>query len=194
MPLVNFLTKQIQFKIVYYGTGLGGKTTNLKFIHSQIIPSSRSDLVMMATESERTLYFDFMGLDLGKVQGMQLKFALYTVPGQQEYGMSRKLLLHGVDGIVFVADSAIFKREENIESMKDMIQNLKIHKRDENEIPLVLQYNKRDLNNILPLEVLESDLNPRKVPSFEACALEGKGVFSTLKSITKEVCTTAMTE
>ncbi len=194
MPLVNFLTKQIQFKIVYYGTGLGGKTTNLKFIHSQIIPSSRSDLVMMATESERTLYFDFMGLDLGKVQGMQLKFALYTVPGQQEYGMSRKLLLHGVDGIVFVADSNVFKREENIESMNDMIQNIRIHKRNENEIPLVIQYNKRDLSNILPLDVLESDLNPRKVPSFEAIALDGKGVFSTLKAITKEVCSTAMTE
>lgn len=192
MPLVNFLTKQIQFKIVYYGTGLGGKTTNLKFVHSQIIPSNRSDLVMMATETERTLYFDFMGLDLGQVQGMKLKFALYTVPGQQEYGMSRKLLLHGVDGIVFVADSSPLRRDENKQSMQDMIQNITIHKRKIEDIPLVLQYNKRDLTRILPLEVLEADLNPRGVPSFEAVAIDGKGVFSTLKSISKLVCQTAM--
>ncbi len=149
---------------------------------------------MMATESERTLYFDFMGLDLGRVQGMQMKFALYTVPGQQEYGMSRKLLLQGVDGIVFVADSNVFKREENIESMNDMNQNIAIHKRRHDEIPLVIQYNKRDLSNILPIDVLEADLNPRKVPSFEACALDGKGVFTTLKAITKQVCTSVTAE
>ncbi len=192
MPLVNFLTKQIQFKIVYYGTGLGGKTTNLKFIHSQIVPTNRSDLVMMATETERTLYFDFMGLDLGEVQGMKLRFALYTVPGQQEYGQSRKLLLHGVDGLVFVADSSAFRREENKKSLADMVSNISLYKRRIEDIPLVLQYNKRDLNNILPLDILEQDLNIYNVPSFEAIAMEGKGVFSTLKAISKLVCQTTM--
>lgn len=188
MPTVNFITKQIQYKIVYYGTGLGGKTTNLKYIHSQVASKDRTELIIMATETERTLYFDYLGLDLGDIQGMQAKFSIYTVPGQWEYSASRKLLLNGVDGIVFVSDSSPSRRDENKKALLDMIENLATYKRKLVDIPCVIQYNKRDLTSVLPISVMENDLNLLKVPAFEASAIEGYGVFSTLKGITKLVC------
>lgn len=185
MALVNYGSKEITFKLVYYGTGLGGKTTNLKVIHSQLSPQTRGELVSLATETERTLFFDFMPLDLGTINGFKAKISMYTVPGQEEYNKSRKLVLRGVDGIVFVADSSSTRSEENIASLKNMMDNLKEYNITLDDIPWVLQYNKRDITDAMPVERLEAELNKMNVPSFEAVAIEGKGVFATLKSITK---------
>lgn len=185
MALVNYGSKEITFKLVYYGTGLGGKTTNLKVIHSQLSPQTRGELVSLATETERTLFFDFMPLDLGMINGFKARISMYTVPGQEEYNKSRKLVLRGVDGIVFVADSSLTRAEENVASLKNMMDNLKEYNITLDDIPWVLQYNKRDITDAMPVERLESELNIMGVPSFEAVAIEGKGVFATLKSITK---------
>jgi signal recognition particle receptor subunit beta len=185
MALVNYAAREINCKIVYYGTGLGGKTTNLKYIHSQLAPTTRGELISLATETERTLFFDFLPLDLGSVQGFKTRFSLYTVPGQVEYNASRKLILNGVDGIIFVADSDLMRSVDNVESLQNMIDNLAEYSLTLDNIPWVLQYNKRDLANALPIERLEKELNTRGVPSFEAVASEGLGVFATLKAISK---------
>lgn len=185
MALVNYAMREINCKIVYYGTGLGGKTTNLKYIHSQLAPSTRGELISLATETERTLFFDFLPLDLGSVQGFKTRFSLYTVPGQVEYNASRKLILNGVDGIIFVADSDVMRAKENAESLQNMIDNLAEYNLTLDNIPWVLQYNKRDLANAMSIERMEKDLNIRGVPSFEAVASEGLGVFATLKAISK---------
>jgi signal recognition particle receptor subunit beta len=185
MALVNYAAREINCKIVYYGTGLGGKTTNLKYIHSQLAPTTRGELISLATETERTLFFDFLPLDLGSVQGFKTRFSLYTVPGQVEYNASRKLILNGVDGIIFVADSDVMRAKDNVESLQNMIENLAEYSLTLDNIPWVLQYNKRDLANAMPIERLEKDMNIRGVPSFEAVASEGLGVFATLKAISK---------
>ncbi|PZM86315.1 MAG: gliding-motility protein MglA [Candidatus Melainabacteria bacterium] len=187
MALINYPKREIVYKVVYYGTGLGGKTTNLRYLHANLDPSVRGELVTVATETERTLFFDFMPLDLGEVEGYKARFALYTVPGQIEYGESRRMILKGADGIIFVADSSAVRRQANIEALQGMMDNLKEHKLSLTGVPWVLQYNKRDLTDALPIETLEKDLNQTKVPSFEAVATEGKAVFGTLKTLSQMV-------
>jgi hypothetical protein len=187
MAIINIPGREINCKIVYYGTGLGGKTTNLKYIHSQVSPVSRGELISLETETERTLFFDFLPLDLGRVHGFQTRFSLYTVPGQTEYNASRKLILNGADGIVFVADSDIMRIRENIESLQNMTENLSEYNLTPDKIPLVLQYNKRDLANAMPIERMERECTLQGVPSFEAVAANGLGVFATLKSISKAI-------
>lgn len=187
MALINYASREINCKIVFYGTGLGGKTTNLEYIHKQLNPSIRGEMISLNTENERTLFFDFLPLDLGSVQGFKTKFSLYTVPGQVEYNASRKLILNGADGIVFVADSQNSKMEENEASLQNMIENLAEYGLTLQGVPWVLQYNKRDMPDAAPIEVLEAKLNPYGVPYFEAVAVEGRGVFATLKAISKEV-------
>ncbi len=187
MAMINMLERTITCKIVYYGTGLGGKTTNLKYIYSQLAPSARSQLVCLATETERTLFFDFLGLDLGQVQGFRTHFSLYTVPGQEEYNASRKLIINGADGIIFVADSDPMRQKENIDSLQNMMDNLAEYGLSPDSIPWVLQYNKRDLTNPMGIDRLERDLNQRRVPSFEAVASDGLGVFATLKQMSRLV-------
>jgi mutual gliding-motility protein MglA len=185
MPLINYAKREITYKLVYYGTGLGGKTTNLKYIHAQINPTCRGEMVSLATETERTLFFDFMPIELDLVAGFKLRIAIYTVPGQEEYDRSRKQILRGADGIVFVADSSRMRAEANEESMKNMKENLKYNKLILEDLPWVLQYNKRDLADAMPVERLDRSLNTAAVPAFEAIAIEGYGVFATLKAITK---------
>lgn len=187
MALLNIHTKEIACKIVYYGTGLGGKTTNLKYIYSQLSPVARTEMISLATETERTLFFDYMGLDLGQVQGFKTKFSLYTVPGQVEYNASRKLLLNGVDGIIFVADSERIRQKENMDSIQNMKENMLAVGIMPESIPIVLQYNKRDLTHVLSIDELERDLNPNNIPSFEAVASDGLGVFATLRQMSKLV-------
>ena len=187
MALVNIMTKEIYCKIVYYGTGLGGKTTNLKYIFSQLAPTTRTELISLATETERTLFFDYMGLDLGQVQGYKTKFSLYTVPGQVEYNSSRKLILTGADGIIFVADSDPLRQKENLDSFKNMAENLDKLGICLESVPWVMQYNKRDINGAMTIDAMEQDLNSRNVPSFEAIASEGIGVFATLRQMSKLV-------
>jgi small GTP-binding protein len=186
MPLVNYGSKEITYKIVYYGCGLGGKTTCLKHIHGQLSPEIRGELVSLSTETERTLFFDYMPVDFGEVNGLKIRLSLYTVPGQAEYDRSRRLILKGVDAIVFVADSAPEKQQENVESLVNMIENLAIHKLKPGDVPWVMQYNKRDLSNALPLEELEALLNSSyQMPAFETVAIDGRGVFSGLKMALK---------
>jgi signal recognition particle receptor subunit beta len=187
MALINYASREINCKLVYYGTGLGGKTTNLEYIFKQLAPGIRGEMISLATETERTLFFDFLPLDLGSVQGFKTKFSLYTVPGQVEYNASRKLILNGVDGIVFVADSQVDKMAENIESLRNMEENLAEYGLTLDSVPYVLQYNKRDMPNVSSFEDLEAALNTRGVPSFEAVAVEGSGVFATLKAVSKSV-------
>jgi len=187
MALLNMIDKEITCKIVYYGTGLGGKTANLKYIYSQLSPTARTDLISLATETERTLFFDYLGLELGQVQGFKTRFSLYTVPGQVEYNASRKLILNGADGIIFVADSDSMRRNENVEALQNMIDNMIPYGMTLDSLPWVLQYNKRDLSNAMDINRLESDLNFRQVPSFESVASEGLGVFATLKALSKRI-------
>lgn len=185
MAIINIPGREINCKIVYYGTGLGGKTTNLRYIHSQVSPLSRGELIILDTETERTLFFDFLPLDLGRVHGFQTRFSLYTVPGQVEYNASRKLILNGADGIIFVADSDSMRTKENIESLQNMVENLAEYNLTPEKIPLVLQYNKRDLANAMTIDRMEKECNLHGVPSFEAVANIGLGVFATLKAISK---------
>ncbi|MEW6686439.1 MAG: GTPase domain-containing protein [Candidatus Edwardsbacteria bacterium] len=187
MSIVNYATNEINCKIVYYGPGLGGKTTNLRWIHSKLLPQNRGELLSLATELDRTLFFDFMPVELGTIQGFKTRFHLYTVPGQVFYNASRKLVLRGVDGIIFVADSQRERMEENIESMKNLVENLIEYGLSLEKVPFVLQYNKRDLPNISTVEELESAVNPRKVVYFESVAISGIGVFESLKKVGKEV-------
>jgi signal recognition particle receptor subunit beta len=187
MALINYASREINCKLVFYGTGMGGKTTNLEYIHKQLNPSIRGEMISLNTDNERTLFFDFLPLDLGSVQGFRTKFSLYTVPGQVEYNASRKLILNGADGVIFVADSSPKAMEDNLYSIKNMEENLAEYGLTLDSIPWVLQYNKRDVPDALPLEEMERQLNKKGVPSFEAVAVEGRGVFATLKAISKEV-------
>jgi signal recognition particle receptor subunit beta len=192
MPFINFSKDEIQCKIVYYGPGFCGKTTNLQYIHSVTEEQTRGKMVSIDTKGDRTLFFDLLSMNLGKIRGMDIRVQLYTVPGQVHYDATRKLVLKGVDGVVFVADSLKVQRKKNIESLINLAKNLAEKGISIRAIPLVLQYNKRDLDGsdseILPLEVLEKDLNSMlKVPSFSASALKGAGVFETLREISKLV-------
>jgi hypothetical protein len=185
--LVNYADRKLTCKIVYYGTGESGKTSNLIYIHNTLDSAIRSDMACLEGLNERTLFFDFLSINLGDVKGFNTTFSLYTTPGQMEYNAARKIILNGVDGIVFVADSSPGKREENISSYNNMLANLKEFNLLPENIPIVLQYNKRDLPKILEFEQLENDLNRSGFPSFEAVATEGRGVFATLKSVSNSI-------
>jgi signal recognition particle receptor subunit beta len=218
--MINYASREINCKIVYYGPGLGGKTTNLEHIYGKVNPDSRGKLISLATETERTLFFDFLPVDLGDIRGFRTRFHLYTVPGQVYYNASRKLILKGVDGVVFVADSQVDRAEANQESMQNLYDNMVEHGYDLTRIPFVVQYNKRDLPNAATLDELQAMLNPgwevedpsrrrvtanpfrpgemlverlasgewwERVPSFEAVAATGDGVFDTLKAVSKLV-------
>lgn len=187
MALINLAAREINYKIVYYGCGLCGKTTNIQYIHRRINPSARGRLVSIATEEERTLYFDFLPLSLGTVKGLRTRFHLYTVPGQSFYNASRKLVLQGVDGVVFVADSQISRLDENVDSYFNLWDNLLEEGEDPNNLGIVLQLNKRDLSSIFSVADLTELLNHTDSPVIEACALSGVGVFETLKTICKQV-------
>ncbi len=187
MASINYAFKEISCKIVFYGPGLSGKTTNLQYVHQKIPPQTRGELISLATDQDRTLYFDFLPVDIGKIHGFSTKFQLYTVPGQVYYNATRKLVLRGVDGLVFVADSQKCKMDENIESSQNLVENLSEYGYNLDKIPLVFQYNKRDLPDISSVEELEEVLNSKKLPCFEAIATKGVGVFDTLKCISKLV-------
>jgi len=186
MVFFNWATMQMAAKIVYYGPGLCGKTSNLSYIYAKTAPGSRGEMVSLETESDRTLFFDLLPIEVGTIGGFKTRLQLYTVPGQVFYNTTRKLVLKGVDGLVFVADSQRPMREANIESFASLVDNLKEFGLETSELPIVLQYNKRDLNNILSIDELNSDLNPNGAfPYFEASAVNGDGVITTLKEITK---------
>ena len=188
MSTINFSAREINFKIVYYGPGLSGKTTNLKQIYDQVPSESKGEMVSLATEDERTLFFDFLPLDLGKVNGFKTRFHLYTVPGQVFYNSSRKLILRGVDGIVFVADSAPNRLRANAESLRNLRENLQEYNLRLAEIPFVIQINKRDLPDAIPADMIQQVLDPQKrVESFEAVASEFQGVFEPLRAVSKLV-------
>ena len=187
MSFINYASREINCKIVYYGPGLCGKTTNLQFVYNKTAEDSKGKMISLATETERTLFFDFLPLALGEIRGFKTRFHLYTVPGQVFYDASRKLILKGVDGVVFVADSQDERLDANIESMENLKDNLEEQGFDIEKIPFVIQYNKRDLPNVTSVEELSSLLNERKVPELEACAMSGEGVFETLKAIAKLV-------
>jgi len=187
MATINYATKEISCKVVYYGPGLCGKTTNLQVIHQRIPLHTRSDMISLATETDRTLFFDFLPLDLGNIKGFNTRFQLYTVPGQVYYNATRKLVLRGVDGVIFVADSQMNKMRENVESLQNLFDNLMEYGYDVEDVTLVLQYNKRDLSPIYPVEDLDKHLNPRKLQTIEASAVKGVGVFETLKIVSKFV-------
>ncbi|HZR31777.1 MAG TPA: ADP-ribosylation factor-like protein [Terriglobales bacterium] len=189
MSFINFAAREINCKIVYYGPGLGGKTTNLQFIYEKTGEQQKGKMISLATETERTLFFDFLPLDLGTVRGFKTRIHLYTVPGQVFYDASRKLILRGVDGVVFVADSQEERMDANVEALENLQENLKEHGYDFNRIPYVLQLNKRDLPNILPVETLKKDLLKKDEPVIEAVAFQGVGVFETLKAVAKQVLT-----
>jgi len=187
MSFINYAAREINCKLVYYGPGLCGKTTNLQYIYKKVDPGTKGKLISLATETERTLFFDFLPLELGTIRGFKTRFHLYTVPGQIFYEASRRLILKGADGVVFVADSQLERMEANIQSLADMQQHLADQGIDPDKIPLVIQYNKRDLKNAVPIDELQKALNPRNLPWFEAVAPQGIGVFETLKAIAKVV-------
>ena len=187
MALINISTHEIHCKIVYYGIGYCGKTTNLQYVFRSINPSVRGEMLSIATETERTLFFDFLPLDLGTVHGFRTRFHLYTVPGQILYERTRLAVLNGADGIVFVADSQAEKFEENVQSIRELEMNLRCLGKEMSRFPLVMQWNKRDMPSALPVPVLERYLNHRRVPSYEAIASSGKGVYATLRAISKGV-------
>jgi len=219
MSLINYASREINCKLVYYGPGLGGKTTNLEYIYEKVAPTAKGKLISLATETERTLFFDFLPVDLGTIRGFKTRFHLYTVPGQVYYNASRKLILKGVDGVVFVADSQLERMEANLESMQNLYDNMVQHGYDLTRMPFVVQYNKRDLPNAAPLAELQEALNPgwpvddparqrplpdpdrpgeylvrqvdgqwfERAPCFEGVAVQGVGVFDTLRAISKKV-------
>jgi hypothetical protein len=187
MSFINYSSREINCKIVFYGPGLCGKTTNLQHIYTKTNPDLKGKMISLATETERTLFFDFLPLSLGQIRGFKTRFHLYTVPGQVFYDASRKLILKGVDGVVFVADSQIERMEANVESLDNLRLNLAEQGYDLDKLPYVVQYNKRDLPNAAPLAEMKRLLNPRGVPEFEACASVGKGVFETLKAVARGV-------
>lgn len=187
MSFINYSAHEINCKIIFYGPGLAGKTANLQYIFKRTNPDTKGKLVSLATEGERTLFFDFLPLALGTLKGFKVQFHLYTVPGKVFYDASRKLILKGVDGVVFVADSRVERMEANIESMEDLRKNLQEQGYNLDSIPFVIQYNKRDLPMAVPLDELNQALNPKGAPFFEAIASQGRGVFETLKAIAKQV-------
>src|SRR5437660_2268434 len=189
MSMINYASREINCKLVYYGAGLGGKATNLEHIYGKVSPTTPGKMISLATETARTLFFDFLPVDLGPIRGFKPRFHLYTVPGQVFYDASRKLILKGVDGVVFVADSQIERMEANIESVENLRTNLQEQGYDLDKIPYVIQYNKRDLPNAAPLEELENLLNPKGIPHFEAVAPKGEGVYETLKAIARLILT-----
>src|SRR5688572_435062 len=189
MSFINYSSREINCKIVYYGPGLCGKTTNLQYIYNKTNPEAKGKMISLATETERTLFFDFLPLSLGEIRGFRTRFHLYTVPGQVFYDASRKLILKGVDGVVFVGDSQVERMEANIESLDNLRQNLAEQGYDLDKLPYVVQFNKRDLVNSAPIEELTEVLNPTGVPQFEAVATKGTGVFDTLKAVAKQVLT-----
>jgi small GTP-binding protein len=187
MSFVNFVSKEINCKIVYYGPGVGGKTTNIQYIYQNTSLPHRGEMMKLHQENDRTLFFDFLPLDVGEINGFRVRFHLYTVPGQVFYEASRKLILRGVDGIIFVADSQIERMEANIESMESLKKNLIEHHYDMKTIPMVIQWNKRDLPNIVSLNDLREKLNQLAFAEVEAVAVKGEGVFETLEMVSKMV-------
>ncbi len=189
MSFINYSSREINCKIVYYGPGLCGKTTNLQYVYARTNPEAKGKMISLATETERTLFFDFLPLSLGEIRGFKTRFHLYTVPGQVFYDASRKLILKGVDGVVFVADSQVERMEANLESVDNLRVNLAEQGYDLDRIPYVVQYNKRDLPSAVEVPELHRALNPRNVPEFAAVAPTGVGVFDTLKAVAKLVLT-----
>ena len=187
MSFINYSSREINCKIVYYGPGLCGKTTNLQYIYRRTNPGQKGKLISLATETERTLFFDFLPLALGDIKGFKIRFHLYTVPGQVFYAASRKLILKGVDGVVFVADIQIERMDSNMESLDDLSINLTEQGYELEKLPFAMQYNKRDLPNVIPVADLDKVLNLRRVSWFEAVAVTGKGVFETLKAVARQV-------
>lgn len=189
MSVINYAAKTINFKLVYYGPGMAGKTANLQYVHRVLPDGSKGNLTSLATGDDRTLFFDFLPVAALTVRGFLTRFQLYTVPGQSQYNLTRKIVLRGVDGLVFVADSQWDRLKDNVDSLRNLADNVREHGQDLASMPWVVQYNKRDLSNIAPLEYLEYMLNrgPQRVPSFEAVAVEGKGVFDTLNTVSRMV-------
>jgi signal recognition particle receptor subunit beta len=187
VSFINYSSREINCKIVYYGPGLCGKTTNLQYVYKRTNPVQKGKLISLATETERTLFFDFLPLALGDIKGFKVRFHLYTVPGQVFYAASRKLILKGVDGVVFVADSQIERMEANIESLDDLRINLAEQGYDLDRLAFTIQYNKRDLPNVAPLDSMNRLLNPKNIAHFEGVAVSGAGVFETLKNVAKQV-------
>ena len=187
MSLINYSSREINVKIVYYGPGLCGKTTNIQYIYDKVMPETKGKLITLATEMDRTLFFDFLPLELGKVKGFRTRFHLYTVPGQIYYDASRKLILRGVDGIIFVADSQRSRYDANIESLYNLHENLGEYQVKLDDVPYAIQYNKRDLPDVIAVDELEQELNPKHYSAFEAVAVKGVGVFDTLKTVAKSV-------
>lgn len=185
MAFINYAAREIYCKIVYYGPGLCGKTTNVQRIHARTAESARGRLISLTTESERTLFFDFLPIDLGVAGGYRIRFQLYTVPGQVFYRATRKLILKGIDGVVFVTDSQRARLDANVESMEDLRDNLAEHGTSLDELPFVIQYNKRDLREAVAVSALRELLNPRGAPEFEAVASTGQGVFETLRGVSR---------
>ncbi|EDM74115.1 MglA protein [Plesiocystis pacifica SIR-1] len=187
MSFINYSAREINFKLVYYGPGLCGKTTNLEWIYAKSKPDAKGKMVSLATETERTLFFDFLPLDLGEIRGFKTRFHLYTVPGQVFYDASRKLILRGVDGVCFVADSQEARMDANLESLENLRHNLEEQGFDLDVLPYVIQYNKRDMPEVMSIDELQAQLNPTGVPQFEAVAIDGTGVFETLKGLARLV-------
>ena len=187
MPMTNYAGREVNCKILYCGPGQGGKTTNIEYVHSRVDPGNRGELISLATKQGSTLLFDFLALDLGDVQGLRTRFHLYTVPGQAYFESRRRILLEGVDGVIFVADSQIDRDEANDEAMQSLYETLEARGCDVARLPFVIQYNKRDLPGIVPVEQLRARLNPAGVPDFESVATEGKGVFETLAAVSRLV-------
>lgn len=189
MSFINYNAKEIHCKIVYYGPSLGGKTTSLQWVYHKTNEQDKSELTELPTDVERTLFFDFLPLNVGEIRGFKTRFHLYTVPGQVVYDASRRLILKGLDGVVFVADSQAERMEENLQSLKNLEKNLELQGYDIKELPIVFQYNKRDLPNALPIAELRNSLNKFNAPEFESTAREGKGVFESLKTCSKAIIT-----
>lgn len=187
MSFINHSSREINCKIVYYGPGLCGKTTNLQYIYAKTNPEAKGKMISLETGTERTLLFDFLPISVGTIRGFKTRFHLFTVPGQVFYDASRKLILKGVDGVVFVADSQVDRLDANIESLESLKRNLLEHGEDLDSLPFVIQYNKRDLPTAVDFDYLEERLNPKSAPSFEAVATTGEGVFNTLKAVAKQV-------
>ena len=187
MSFINHSSREINCKIVYYGPGLCGKTTNLQYIYAKTNPEAKGKMISLETGTERTLLFDFLPISVGTIRGFKTRFHLFTVPGQVFYDASRKLILKGVDGVVFVADSQVDRLDANIESLESLKRNLLEHGEDLDSLPFVIQYNKRDLPTAVDFDYLEERLNPKNAPSFEAVATTGEGVFNTLKAVAKQV-------
>ena len=189
MVLFNYSTKELTAKVVYFGPGLCGKTTNLQWIHEKLPIKNKGKMLSLATEADRTLFFDFLPIELGTIRGMKTRIQLYTVPGQVFYNATRRMVLKGADCVVFVADSQEPMLDANLDSVANLKENLEANEIDADEIPTVLQYNKRDLPNSAPMDELKKVLNPTNVPEFEAVATTGVGVFDTLKAVAKLVLT-----